>query len=283
MKLLTYWQRIALIEYLMVHDNLPRCRTVAQALVDEAYSIVDEQDYRGLGSVEEVGAATAHLNTLLSEAVERWLDLHKLYNHRDSSQFQVIRDRGEFRPVPRGIVRMMLDGESKIDLFEFHKMPDGTLKNMAAPYFVEDLDAPLAQADRDRMTEELTAWLQPTYQWQAAYMLKADIERELRKFKFDHQGQELLVQINQHVQEQFGQWLSRHPYLRAHDHQLSVHAAQVHDEYQIVFSSDFALLNEGKYPLDFVRITKDVWTDHAVRSAHHQEFLKHLKWDTQHV
>lgn len=283
MKHLTYWQRIALIEYLMVHDNLPRCRTVARELVDEAYSIIEEQDYRALRTVEEVEAATAHINKLLSEAVERWLDLHKLYNHRESCQFQLIRDRGTFRPVPRGIVRTMLDGESKIDLFEFYKLPDGTLKNLAAPYFVEDLDTPLVQADRDRMTQDITEWLQPEYQRAAFSQFITDVQRETKKFEFELMGEGLLRSMDLRLKDVLCDWLIRQPLSVKQNHHFAISIKYEHDSYQVVFSPDFDLLGRGEHPLDFVNITRDTWTDRMLRDAHHEQTIKQLRVNFRNV
>lgn len=276
MKLLTSWQRQATLEYLFVHDNLPRCRTVARELVDEAYSIIEEQDYRRLDTAEAVELAILRLNELLSEAVERWLDLHKLYDHRDRCQFTVIRDRGTFRPVPGTMIRMMLDGESKLDLCEFHKLDDGALRNLAAPYYIEDLDAPLAQIDRDRMTQEVTAWLQPLYQFAAFQQIVADVQREAHKFDFEIRSEGVSRKLQHRINEQLAKWLEHHSHLRQHSHNFSIHVEN-ELQYEVEFSPDFQLLGRGEHPLDFVNITRDKWSDHTLRATHHEEKIKELK------
>lgn len=277
MKLLTNWQRMSLIEFLIAQDNLPRCRTLARELVDEAYAIIEEQDYHSLTTTKEVDAALAKINGQLEEAVERFVDLYKLYDHRDACQFTVIRDRGTFRPTPGQLIRLMLSGEAKIDLFEFSKMPDGMIRSMAAPYYLEDLDAPMTQADRDRIAKKVTAWLQHEYQWAAFNLLHIDILRETKRFSFEIMRKDTLDRVNQRVQEQLGDWLGRHPQLRVHSHNFSVHVEEEQDAYRVVFSPDFTLLQEGKHPLDFVNMTKETWSDRMLRSAHHDQTIKQLR------
>lgn len=277
MKLLTNWQRMSLIEFLIAQDNLPRCRTLARELVDEAYAIIEEQDYHSLTTTKEVDAALAKINGQLEEAVERFVDLYKLYDHRDACQFTVIRDRGTFRPTPGQLIRLMLSGEAKIDLFEFSKMPDGMIRSMAAPYYLEDLDAPMTQADRDRIAKKVTAWLQPEYQWAACHMLSSNIQREFKKFQHDMISQGMSVKLESRVAEQLSNWLEHHQHLRTQSHNFSVHVEQQQDSYNVVFSPDFELLEKGKHPLDFVRITRDTWTDRMLRSAHHDQTIKQLR------
>lgn len=282
--LLTLYQRKCLTEYLMVASNIPHCQSQARQLIDEAYSIVDNWDHSGLTSVASIEQATLELSGVLSSAVERWIDLHRLYDKRDQCQFKIVRERGKLRPVPGQLVQMMLAGTSNIDLLEFHKMSDSTLKQLAAPYTVGHIDEPLTQVERDPMAAYVLRRIQPLYQWSAFTLLKASIEKEAQKsvYKFLAKD-EAYERINNAVQEQLVLWLARHPFLRDHEHGFSIHLASSPHGYTIVFSSDFELLEKGQHPLDFVDMNRETWTDRMIRSTHHEEFIKELKGNIRNV